>query len=563
MSTDSFHGQSTGKLLVEDGLITQAQLEIAYKEQAARQGPATLSLVDILVRNRFCSREQIEKALSRKLGRDSVHLHNNLLPQAICRRYLVMPERVENGVLVLKVGAPLSEQQKKAIMNACLLPVSGLRLRAVSKLMLDREFSNKFVDNLVLSDCLEALRKNEPTGQLIRNAITALLKEALEVRASDILLDFRGDHDSWISWRVDGVLQRKFVMPRSVMGPLAIRIKTEAGMDAAETRREQDGRIHYQYGGLSMDFRVSALPIVGGEGITMRVLDGDSLPALPDMFPQQPDLVSTLKGYLQVREKRGGLIIISGQTGSGKSTTMSAMARLLPRERVNVITVEDPVEIQLPFARQFQPNALLKQTMAQTERTLLRQDPDIIIIGEIRDADSACTALKLIESGHMVLTTVHAESPLQALLRVTSLVAERESREWASFVISQFLKVSINQSLWARPCTVCSRPGEGGVWHNKAGCSHCNQGRRGRVLVHDTLLLGREVSDLERNALQDALTSGSAQDLRHVQTLAGINRLSREHVVRHLVAQKFLALDELAEFEPIPAAVPAQAQEGA
>lgn len=562
MSTDIFHDHSTGRLLVEDGIITQAQLEIAQKEWAARQGAAALPLVDILVRSRFCSRPQIEAALSRQLGRDSVHLHNNLLPQAVCRRYLVMPERVENGVLVLKAGAPLSAQQQKAVMNACLVPVSGLRLRAASKLMLEREFSRKFVANLVLADCLDALRKSEPTGQLIRNAITALLKEALDVRASDILLDYRGDHDSWISWRVDGVLQRKFVLPRSVMGPLAIRLKTEAGMDASETRREQDGRIHYQYGGLSMDFRVSALPIVGGEGITMRVLDGDSLPALPDMFPQQPDLVQTLRGYLQVREKRGGLIIISGQTGSGKSTTMSAMARLLPRERVNVITVEDPVEIELPFARQFQPNALLKQNMAQTERTLLRQDPDIIVIGEIRDADSACTALKLIESGHMVMTTVHAESPLQALLRVTSLVAERESREWASFVISQFLKVSINQSLWARPCTVCSTPGEGGVWLNKAGCPHCNHGRRGRVLVHDTLLLSRAVSDLERNAMQDALISGSAQDLRDVQALAGITRIPREKVVRHMVAHKFLALDDLAEFDSVEA-TPASTQEGA
>lgn len=550
MSEDILHdSHRTGQILVEDGVITLAQLDIALKEQRSRQGVAQLPLVEILVRNRFCTREQVEESLTRKLGGASVRFYNNLLPQSLCRRYGVLPERVESGELVLKAGGPLTKQQQAALLTACFVPVKSLRIRAVSKLTLEREFSRTFEDTLVLADCLEALRRSEPTGPLIQAAITALLKEALDVRASDILLDYRGDHDSWISWRVDGILQRKFLLPRAVMGPLVIRLKTEAGMDASETRREQDGRIHHQYAGRTMDFRVSALPIVGGEGITMRVLDGESLPAMGDMFPHQPELLTALRGYLQVREKRGGMILVSGQTGSGKSTTLSAMARLLPRERSNVITVEDPVEIELPFARQFQPNALLKQNMAQTERTLLRQDPDIIIIGEIRDADSACTALKMIESGHLVMTTVHAESPVQALLRVVSLVSERESREWASFVISQFLKVSINQSLWARPCSVCSTPVAHGIALNPVGCSHCNHGRRGRVLVHDSLLLGRSATDVERHALQEALISGHAQALREVQTLSGIHRISREHVVRLLVENKVLAVEDLEEFE--------------
>ena len=550
MSEDILHdSHRTGQILVEDGVITLAQLEIALKEQRSRQGVAQLPLVEILVRNRFCTREQVEESLTRKLGGASVRFYNNLLPQSLCRRYGVLPERVENGVLVLKAGGPLTAQQQSALLAACFVPVKSLRLRAVSKLTLEREFARTFEDTLVLADCLEALRRSEPTGPLIQAAITALLKEALDVRASDILLDYRGDHDSWISWRVDGILQRKFLLPRSVMGPLVIRMKTEAGMDASETRREQDGRIHHQYAGRTMDFRVSALPIVGGEGITMRVLDGESLPALSEMFPHQSEMLTALRGYLQVREKRGGMILVSGQTGSGKSTTLSAMARLLPRERSNVITVEDPVEIELPFARQFQPNALLKQNMAQTERTLLRQDPDIIIIGEIRDADSACTALKMIESGHLVMTTVHAESPVQALLRVVSLVSERESREWASFVISQFLKVSINQSLWARPCSVCSTPVPHGLSLNPVGCSHCNHGRRGRVLVHDSLLLGRSATDIERHALQEALISGNANALREVQAMPGIHRISREHVVRLLVDNKVLAVEDLEEFE--------------
>lgn len=298
-----------------------------------------------------------------------------------------------------------------------------------------------------------------------------------------------------------------------------------------------------------MDFRVSALPIVGGEGLTLRVLDAEGQPDLNQMFLFQPDLVRSLRDYLQIREKRGGLILLSGQTGSGKTTTLSAMSRVLPRERCNLLTVEDPVELELPFARQFQPNALLHQNMAQTERTLLRQDPDVIIIGEVRDADSAGIALKMAESGHMVLTTVHAEHPVKALLRLISLVAERESRDWASFVIAQFLKVSINQSLWARPCEMCAIEVERGLAVNSAGCPHCDNGRRGRVLVHDTLLLGTQVGDLERHALQRALQSGSAQELLDVETLPGLRRITRESVVRLLVSHDKLAVEDLHEFD--------------
>lgn len=550
----------TGEILVRAGVISAAQLDIALQEQRARQGSMNfLPIAEILVRNRFCTREQAEAAVAQTVDGSVSGLFNTLLPQSICKRYRVLPDRLEDDCLIVKAAAPLNDTQCQVILQNCLLPANSIKVKAVSKRALEQESAQVFVDKLVLADCLDALRRNEPTGQLIQAAISALLKEALDLKASDIHLDFKGDLDSWISWRVDGVLRRMFLVPRKVMGPLVIRLKTEAGMDASETRREQDGRIHHQYAGRSMDFRVSALPIVGGEGLAMRVLDAEGLPGLDQLFPYQPELVSAVRANLQIREKRGGLILLSGQTGSGKSTTLSAMARVLPRERANIITVEDPVELELPFSRQYQPNALLKQTMAQTERTLLRQDPDVIVIGEIRDADSACTALKMIESGHMVITTVHAESPLKALLRIVSVASERESKEWASFVLSQFLKVSINQSLWAKPCEMCAIDVEGGVSVHTAGCSYCTGGRKGRVLVHDSLLLGPQAGDLERHALQIALQTGDAQQLRDVQTLPGVRRIDRETIVRLLVKHRKLAVEDLVEFQAadaLPETVP-------
>ncbi|GBG14609.1 type IV pilus assembly protein PilB [Novimethylophilus kurashikiensis] len=552
----------TGEILVEQGVITQAQLDIALQEQRARQGSmASLPIAEILVRNRFCTREQAETAVAQTVEGGVSGLFNTLLPQSICKRFGVLPERMEEGCLIVKAASPLTEAQREVLRQACLLPATSLKVRAVSKGVLEKESAKLFVDTLVLADCLENLRRNEPTGQLIQAAINALMKEALDVRASDILLDYKGDLDSWISWRVDGVLLRKYLVPRRVMGPLVIRIKTEAGMDASETRREQDGRIHHQYAGRIMDFRVSSLPILGGEGLSLRVLDAESLPDLGQMFPYQPDMLTALQSYLRIREKRGGLILLSGQTGSGKTTTLNGMARLLPRERINLVTIENPVELDLPFGRQFQPNEMIGQNMAQIERTLLRQDPDVVVIGEIRDADSACTALKMIESGHLVLTTVHAESPWQALLRVVSIAAERESREWATFVISQFLKLSINQSLWAKPCEVCSVPVPGGVRLNPAGCPHCSNGRRGRVLVHDTVLMGPQAGEIERHELQLALQSGSAKMLSDVQQQPGVRRITRESVVRLMIANKKLAIEDANEFDEAHAVDAAKAAE--
>lgn len=540
----------TGEILIKQGLITSAQLDIALAEQRERQtNQSFLPIAEILIRNKFCSREQAEAAVALTKEGGISGLFNLLLPQVICQRYKVMPERVEDGVLLLKAAAPLTPEQQRLILAAALVSVSRLRIRPVSRRELEHDFSRVFVDAQVLADCLEALRKSEPTGSLIQATIKALLKEAMDARASDIHLDYKGDADSWISWRVDGGLQRKYLVPRRVMGPLFIRMKTEAGMDASETRREQDGRIHHQRAGRVMDLRVSAMPIAGGEGLVLRILDGESAPDLHQMFPGQSRIMTAVQRYLDVKEKRGGLILVSGQTGSGKTTTLHGFARLLPRDRINLVTVEDPVELEMPLTKQFQPNALLNQNMAQIERTLLRQDPDAVIIGEIRDADSACTALKMAESGHMVLTTIHAESAEQALMRLASMAAERESRDWASFVIAQFLKLSISQSLRAKPCVHCSTSTPEGLRLNKSGCPHCVNGWRGRVLVHDTLMTTGRISEEERHNIQLALKEGSLKRLAELCAMEGMMKQTRQETMAILVKERLLALDDLQEFE--------------
>ena len=539
----------TGEALVQAGVVNRAQLEIALQEQRARRGDAYLPIAELLIRSRFCTREAAEHVISNNDFGSVGSMLGTVLPQSTCTRYQVLPDRIVNGTLIIKAVAPLTSSQKKAVTAACLVPVSGIKVRAISRRAYVQESVRLFTASYVLADCLDELKSQEPTGALVQRTIAALLKEALDLRASDIHLDYKSDYDSWISWRVDGVLQYRYLVPKKVMGPLIIRLKTDAGMDASESRRDQDGRIHYQYSGRVLDFRVSTLPLVGGESLTLRVLDAEGLPSLEQLFPGQPELTAQLRGHLAVREKRGGLILVSGQTGSGKSTTLNVLARELPRERVNLITVEDPVELELPFARQFQKNALINQTMAQTERALLRQDPDVILIGEIRDADSALTALKLAESGHLVFSTVHAEDPLQAILRVVSVVSEQESRDWATFVLSQFLKVSINQALLPAPCPACSTVTVGGLAHNPDGCPFCVGGYRGRILVHDSLFLSPATSDHIRDEMQQALRTGGLHGLRKLEASPGVIRVKRTAVARTLVRENKLAIADLNRLE--------------
>jgi type II secretory ATPase GspE/PulE/Tfp pilus assembly ATPase PilB-like protein len=502
---------------IEQGYITRAQIEVGRrKQQAILEMGGRAALLDILVRDRFLPREMAESIRMREADPLAVDLPQNtaplaamqLLPLKICEKFLVAPVAVERDVLVIKAARPLNPAQKTVILEACATRVRSLRIVPVDVAEARQSLRRVAAEGAVLEPVLHRLRADDLSGSQLKAAISAMLTEALRLRASDIHLDARPDPDSWISYRIDSDLQQKHQIPERLMRALFMRIKTDAGMDASDSRRSQDGRLSFEFQGRGIDVRVASQPLALGETIAMRILDPDGMPGMEALFPADPAMIKLLRGHAEVFGKSGGLVLLSGPTGSGKTTTLYTLAQRLPRDRVNVVTVEDPVEYVLPFARQIQLNQMLDQRAVDVERSILRQDPDIIIFGEIRDGDSARAALKFTESGHLVIATVHAVTALQTFERFVSFFDSATKAE-ALFVLAHSLKTLLNQRLAKRLCD-CARhatPSDGEAIRQTledtgldyrpeanlrmaVGCTSCEGlGYRGRVLAYEVLHL--------------------------------------------------------------------------
>lgn len=502
-------------MLVEEGVVTRAQIEVARrKQQAILEMGGRAALLDILVRDRFLPREVADSIRLRADGGAVVARNNapltamQLLPLKTCEKLLVAPVTVERDILVIKAARPLNDAQRATIIDACAVRVRGLRIVPVDVAEARQALRRVEAEGAVLEPVLARLRIDDMSGSQLKAAISAMLTEALRLRASDIHLDARPDPDSWISYRIDSDLKQKHQLSERLMRALFMRIKTDAGMDASDSRRSQDGRLSFDFQGRGIDVRVASQPLALGETIAMRILDPDGMPGLESLFPADPAMIKLLRGHAEVFGKAGGIVLVSGPTGSGKTTTLYTMAQRFPRDRVNVVTVEDPVEYVLPFARQIQLNQMLDQRAADVERSILRQDPDIIIFGEIRDADSARAALKFTESGHLVLATVHAVTALQTFERFVSFFDEVTKPE-ALFVLAHSLKTLLNQRLCKRLCDCARRAsaadgaeiramldGTGLDYRPEAnhriavGCTVCDGlGYRGRVLAYEVMSL--------------------------------------------------------------------------
>ena len=499
--------------VVRAGFVTQAQFDIALrKKRALIELGHNVHVYDLLVRDRFLSRDKAAELLGRS-GGDDLESSRALLPLAMCERCLVAPLAVESGQLSLLSARPLSAREKEAIVRACATPVTGLRIAASDRaevMQRLRKLSNQVAG---VSSLIDEMRTRDVTGSLLSAVIDAILNEALRSRASDIHLDCCPDPDSWISYRIDGQLQQRHQLPERLMTAIFTRLKTETGMDASDSRRAQDGRLSMEYAGRHIDFRVASQPLAQGETIALRVLDPESLPSIESLFPAAPDMILRLRAVSAVHGKTGGLLLFSGPTGSGKTTTLYAVSQSFARDRINVVTVEDPVEYTLPFARQIQINQLLEQRTTDVERSILRQDPDVIVFGEIRDGDSARAALKFTESGHLVLATIHATTAMQTFERFVSFFEDSAKRE-ALFILAHSLRLLFSQRLAQRLCS-CARPAgpedaesvaatlagtglevaEGAPLRLRAGCPRCDHsGIFGRVLAFESLALSADES---------------------------------------------------------------------
>ncbi|HPF77885.1 MAG TPA: ATPase, T2SS/T4P/T4SS family, partial [Alphaproteobacteria bacterium] len=373
-------------------------------------------------------------------------------------------------------------------------------------------------------------------GILLNRFERDMLAEALQMRASDIHLvqESSADAPNWIKYRIDGDLIPVHLLPSDAMARLTTLLKRNAGLNFGDRVTPKDGRFAFTWQGRTIDVRVAAGPQAqDGEKITLRLLDRAALKGFDELFRRHEDVGDYLANLLSPEIKGGGgLILLSGPTGSGKTTTLYACVQQIDRRRKHVLTIEDPIEYELRYATQWQvrPHQAGGE-FADLIRASMRHDPDYIVIGEMRDADTVETALRAAESGHTVISTVHADTALQTFERMRSLMPPERERS-STFTLAQQVRAILNQRLVRTLCQGCSHKkkigevlkpeeiAELGVdseeevhTHNSAGCDLCNRtGISGRTLLLDAILLTSGPG--QRNDIYEAL-------LHNVNTLVG------------------------------------------
>ncbi len=362
-----------------------------------------------------------------------------------------------------------------------------------------------------VEDLLDA-REDAPVVQLIN----ALLIEAIREKASDIHVEVH-EHRLVIRFRIDGVLQDR-LEPKRSLGPMLVsRIKVMAGLDIAEKRKPHDGRVTLSLGGHEIDIRVSTIPSQYGERVVLRLLDRTTARFdLTRLGMTGRDLTVTRR----LLEKPGGMILVTGPTGSGKTTTLySAISYLNSRER-NIMTIEDPIEYAFDGIGQMQVNPQKQLTFAEGVRVLMRQDPDVILIGEIRDPETAAAAIRATTSGHLVLATLHTTSAVASIIRLIDMGVDR-------YLLATLVSGLIAQRLVRCLCETCRQPGTvtaeeaqrlGGMMEagagvfRAAGCKDCNfQGYRGRTAIYEVVVCDTGMGSLIHEGAAQSMLAAYAR----------------------------------------------------
>ena len=343
---------------------------------------------------------------------------------------------------------------------------------------------------------VEDLLERQDDAPIIR-MINALLAQAVRDRASDVHIE-PYEQSSVVRLRRDGVLQDIARPHRALHAAMASRIKVMANLDIAEKRLPQDGRISLRLAGRQIDVRVSTLPTSHGERLVLRLLDKSAGQLGLDALGMAPDSIRQFQALLS---QPHGIILVTGPTGSGKSTTLYAALRTLDATRMNIITVEDPVEFDLPGVGQIQVNARIDLDFARALRAILRQDPDVIMIGEIRDLETARIAVQASLTGHLVLATLHTNDSAAAVTRLIDMGVE-------PFLLASTLRGVLAQRLVRKLCTACRQPADTesseGRWR-AVGCPSCgNTGYAGRLGIHELIAVDETLSRLIHDGCQEA-----------------------------------------------------------
>jgi len=510
-----------GEILLDEGLVTEAQLLSALDEQMTGGASLGRALVELGI----LTEGQLVKALAQQVGMQFVDLDEfavdrtavSLVPGSLCRRYTVLPIAFDGPSLVLATADPGNVMAVDDVRT-----VSG---RSVISVIASYENLVRAIDRFCraddeMEDLSQAFEESvaEPEQDLSKMSeigdddapivrfVNLLVTQAITDRSSDIHIE-PTEHDLRVRYRIDGVLKEIQRAPKAIQGGVISRVKIMSDIDIAEKRKPQDGRMSVVHNGRKIDLRVATLPTVWGEKIVMRILDNSTASLdLRDLS----FLDGNYERYRESYQKPYGMILVTGPTGSGKSTTLYATLNAVSRPEINVITVEDPVEYRLPGINQVQVNPKAGLTFASALRSILRSDPDVVLLGEIRDHETAQIAIEAALTGHLVLSTLHTNDAPSAVTRLTEMGIE-------PFLVGSALDCVVAQRLARRLCTKCKEPYQPTPeemlaarfpWvpgepvpelFRPGGCVACSRtGYRGRLALHEVMSV---TEDIERQAV--------------------------------------------------------------
>jgi type IV pilus assembly protein PilB len=543
----TFAPRRLGHLLVEKGYLSDQDLQSALERQ--KQEGRDKLLGEILVEHNYCSEEQVVECLAAECGVPYAKLDARLvdmrivdvLPREYVERNLALPLFVVRGVLTVAVSEPsnlflideirgLSNLQVQIVaatpkdIRRMITAMPNSKVFVIDDIIEDSEHADVTLIEEAIEDIgdVEEIAGQSPVIRLVNYIIYNAVKEG----ASDIHIE-PADRCVRIRYRIDGRLYKALEVPAHLLGAVTSRIKIMASLDISERRLPQDGRVLVLLEGRKIDLRISTFPTAQGEKTVMRVLDTRSVSLNLNDLGFGEDI---LGAFRQCITAPNGIILVTGPTGSGKSTTLYAALNAISSMENNVCTVEDPIEYHLPLINQFQVQTKIGMTFPIALRTLLRQDPDIIMVGEIRDEETARTAIQAALTGHLVFSTLHTNDACSAITRLNNMGIE-------PYLIGAALNVVLAQRLVRRICSKCrqtcdpprtvrkalERMGVGcETYYKGVGCKSCrNTGYKGRLGVHELVVVNDE--------LRDAVVSDpSINNIRRIAMAGGMISLRQD-----------------------------------
>ncbi|MBQ7651334.1 MAG: Flp pilus assembly complex ATPase component TadA [Victivallales bacterium] len=565
-------------LMLQQGILTEEQVETAKKAVSNAEG---LSLLEALYEQKACTEQDVVQLLAAEYGMDTYDFDKaekkvppeiaEIVSPTIAKRYKIMPISMTNNILKIAMADPGDIEALDAVRYLLKMEVEGV---VAPKRQIEQQINMHYSDSngenvdQILQDMTESTidvtqgntmdatsdvqqtqEKEEDEAPIIR-LVSLIILEAFRTRASDIHMEpmekrFR------IRYRIDGVLNEVESPPKYMQNQVLSRVKLQAGMDLSEHRIPQDGRIRFTAMGRELDLRVSDIPTVWGESIVMRILDKSGVMLGISELGFFPDDQETIDKVIHFPD---GIFLVTGPTGSGKTTSLYSFLHALNQPVSKIITAEDPVEYELSGINQVQINAEINMTFANALRAMLRQAPNIIMVGEIRDSETGEIAINAALTGHLVFSTLHTNDAPSAITRLIDMGIK-------PFLVASSLRAVMAQRLVRRLCKQCATPHEitdeelqklnitreyvkDMTFKDPAGCSECKKGYRGRMGIYEIFILDESIHNLiyqladagqiRRRAMEIGMRSLRQDGIR--KAAAGITSLTE--VIRITVADE-------------------------